>query len=147
MSSEEKPKKKEPLPYKPRMTPSPADSLNTKRTILISFSFLTVLLAWSFFNFKVPLLLDRILGANPFKDIIKGGVMAMDNLVAVIVQPFFGDLSDRTESKLGRRMPFIIVGTTSSAIFFIMIPWIQILAGLVLIIFLFDLAMSIFRSS
>lgn len=135
------------LPYSPRMQPTEADKLNTKRTILISFSFLTVLLAWSFFNFKVPLILDDVLGTNPFKDILKGTIMAMDNLVAVVVQPFFGDLSDRTKSKFGRRIPFIAIGTLLSAFFFIFIPWIRILVGLIIIIFLFDLAMSIYRSA
>lgn len=135
------------LPYEPRMEPTAPGTLNNKRTILISLSFFTVLLAWGFFNFKVPLLLDEVLGTFFLKDIVKGAIMAIDNLVAVFVQPFFGDLSDRTKSKLGRRMPYIIIGTTSSAIFFIFIPWIRILAGLILIIFLFDLAMSIYRSA
>jgi len=135
------------LPYEPRMEPTVPGTLNIKRTILISLSFFTVLLAWGFFNFKVPLLLDEVLGTFILKDIVKGAIMAIDNLVAVFVQPFFGDLSDRTKSKIGRRMPYIIIGTTSSAIFFIFIPWIRILAGLVLIIFLFDFAMSIYRSA
>jgi MFS family permease len=129
------------------MEPTKPNTLNIKRTILISLSFFTVLLAWGFFNFKVPLLLDDVLGTFSLKDIVKGTIMAIDNLVAVILQPFFGDLSDRTKSKIGRRMPFIIIGTTSSAIFFIFIPWIRILAGLILIIFLFDFAMSIYRSA
>lgn len=135
------------LPFEPRMKPAEAGKLNYKRTILISFSFLTVLLAWSYFNLKVPLLLDDILAGNQLIDLIKGSIMAMDNLIAVIMQPFFGDLSDRTKSKIGRRMPYIIIGTTLSAIFFITIPWIQVLAGLILIIFLFDFAMSIYRST
>lgn len=140
-------KKEAYLPFEPRMEPTDPETLNVKRTILISFSFLTVLLAWSFFNFKVPLLLNDIIGNNPYKDIIKGTIMAMDNLIAVAIQPFFGDASDRTKSKYGRRMPFIIIGTVLSAIFFIIIPWMRILIGLILIIFLFDLAMGIFRSA
>jgi len=140
-------KKVDYLPYEPRMKPTDPDSLNTKRTILISFSFFTVLIAWAFFNFKVPLLLDDALGTFPLKDLAKGTIMAMDNLIAVILQPFFGDMSDRTKSRFGRRMPYIVVGTISSAVFFIFIPWMQILAGLILIIFLFDLAMSIYRSA
>ena len=71
------------------------------------------------FNFKVPLLLNDILGNNPYRDIIKGIIMALDNLIAVVVQPFFGDLSDRTKSRYGRRMPFIIIGTVLAAIFFV----------------------------
>jgi len=135
------------LPHEPKMKPTDPNKINWGRTILISLSFFTVLLAWGYFNFKVPLLLDNIIPDNPFKDLIKGSILAIDNLVAVILQPYFGDLSDHTKSKFGRRMPFIIIGTTASAVFFIMIPWMQVLAALVLIIFLFDLAMSIYRSA
>lgn len=137
----------EELHFEPRMVPSGPDKLNGKRTVLISLSFFIVLFAWSYFNFKVPLILDDVLGTFILKDMVKGIIMAMDNLIAVFLQPYFGDLSDRTKSKTGRRMPYIIIGTTSAAIFFIIIPWIRVLAGLVLIIFLFDLAMSIFRSA
>ncbi|MHA1688616.1 MAG: MFS transporter [Promethearchaeota archaeon] len=73
--------------------------------------------------------------------------MALDNIVAMLLQPFFGDLSDRTTSRFGRRIPFIAIGTISSAFFFNLIPLMQVLAGLVLIIFLFDLAMSLYRSA
>ena len=136
------------LPYEPRMEPSAPDTLSVKRTIFISFAFFIVLLAWSYFNFKVPLLISEILGEGyPFLDLIKGSIMAIDNIVAVILQPYFGDLSDRTKSRIGRRMPYIIVGTLISAVFFVAIPFVQVFAGLVLIIFLFDLAMSIYRSA
>lgn len=136
------------LPYEPRMKPSTPGSLSVKRTIFISFAFFIVLLAWSYFNFKVPLLIENIVGtANPFLDLIKGSIMAIDNIVAVILQPYFGDLSDRTKSKMGRRMPYIIIGSLTSVVFFVMIPFLQFLAGLILIIFLFDLAMSIYRSA
>ena len=135
------------LPYEPRMEPSAPDSLSVKRTVFISFAFFIVLLAWSYFNFKVPLLIDALITGNPFSDLIKGSIMAIDNIVAVILQPYFGDLSDRTRSKIGRRMPYIIIGTLSSVVFFVMIPFLQFLAGLILIIFLFDLAMSIYRSA
>ncbi len=137
----------EELPFKPRMIPSGPNKLNGKRTMLISLSFFIVLFAWSYFNFKVPLILDDVLGTYVLKDMVKGIIMAMDNILAIFLQPYFGDLSDRTKSKIGRRMPYIIIGTVSSAVFFVIIPWIRILAGLFLIIFLFDLAMSIFRSA
>jgi len=140
------------LPYEPKMEPSPPDKLNYKRTVIISLAFFIVLLAWSYFNFKVPLLLNEVLGnelgrTNPIISLIIGTIMAIDNITAVILQPFFGDLSDRTKSKIGRRMPYIILGTTSSAFFFTLIPLIRVIAGLVLIILLFDIAMSIYRSA
>ena len=135
------------LPYEPRMVPTAPDKLNGSRTVLISLAFFIVLFAWSFFNFKVPLLLDEVIGPIPIRDLIKGAIMAIDNILAVFLQPFFGDLSDRTKSKMGRRMPYILIGTCLSAVFFIIIPWVRVLAGLILIIFLFDLAMSIYRSA
>jgi MFS family permease len=129
------------------MEPTPPDSLNGRRTILISLAFFIVLFAWSYFNFKVPLLLDDVIGPIPLRDLIKGSIMAIDNILAVLLQPFFGDLSDRTKSKLGRRMPYIFIGACISAVFFIILPWVRVLAGLMLIIFLFDLAMSLYRSA
>ncbi len=134
------------VPFEPRMQPSSPDSLNVKRTIVISFAFFSVLLAWSYFNFKIPLLLDNIIPDFPLEDILIGVIMALDNIIAVLFQPYFGDLSDRTMSKYGRRMPYIIIGTITAAVFFIIIPWVQVLAGLIIIILLFDFAMSIYRS-
>ncbi|WP_371805799.1 MFS transporter [Candidatus Lokiarchaeum ossiferum] len=132
--------------YKPRMKPNQPNKLNMGRTILISFSFFTVLLAWTYFNFKVPLLLDDALPDFPGKDTIRGLIMALDNIVAVLLQPLFGNMSDRTQSKFGRRMPYIFFGTVLSAICYILIPFIQILFGLILIILLFDIFMCSFRS-
>lgn len=37
--------------------------------------------------------------------------MSLDNVLALVMLPFFGTLSDRTTTKIGKRMPFIIVGT------------------------------------
>jgi Na+/melibiose symporter-like transporter len=129
------------------MSPNSLDKMNLGRLITFSLSFFTVLLAWSYFNFKVPLLLEKIIPAIPAQDIIIGTIMAVDNIVAVILQPFFGHMSDRTQSKLGRRMPYIIFGTLISAFFFILIPIVQSIAGIILIIFLFDLFMATFRST
>lgn len=138
------------LPYEPRMKVRDPSKLNMKRTVFLSFAFMIVLLAWSFFNFQVPLSIELVLAGNPFLDIIKGTIMAMDNIIAVLLQPYFGDLSDRTKSRFGRRMPFVIMGTLSAVLFFIMIPfmaWLRVLLGLILIILLFDIAMSVFRSA
>ncbi len=152
--------------YEPRMESNKPGSLNLKRTILLSLSFFTVLMAWMYFNFKVPLILDDLLSKTNISAVqtLKGLIMAIDNLIAVLVQPYFGNLSDRTKSKFGRRMPFIIVGTILSAIFFSIIPVFgilgnqienptqnstkitQLIVGLVIIILLFDISMSTFRS-
>jgi Na+/melibiose symporter-like transporter len=122
------------------------DRLNVKRTLILSLSFMSVLLAWSYFNFKVPRILDLLIPEFAGKQTLKGFIMAIDNLVAVVLQPYFGNLSDRTKSKLGRRMPFIVIGTISAAFFFVLLPWLEFLLGFVLIILLFDVAMAFYRS-
>jgi len=135
------------LEYEPRMEPNEAGKLNYKRTAIISLAFFTVLMAWAYFNFKVPLLLKDVLELPLGEEFIVGAIMAMDNIVAVILQPYFGDLSDRSKSRFGRRMPFIIIGTLTAAVFFAVIPWIRVIAGLIIIILLFDIAMSVYRSA
>ena len=44
--------------------------------------------------------------------------MALDNVLALALIPIFGSLSDRHNSKIGKRTPFIIVGTIVAAFAF-----------------------------
>lgn len=137
------------LDYSPRMKENSPNKLNYGRTVLLSLSFFTVLMAWAYFNFKVPRIIDSFTANMPnltIPETVKGMILAIDNFVAVIFQPFFGEVSDRTRSKFGRRMPYIFAGTLLAAIFYVAIPLVKFFAGLVLIIFFFDLSMAIYRS-
>ena len=51
-----------------------------------------------------------------------GIIMALDNIAALFIMPLFGTLSDKTHSKLGKRMPFIIIGSVVTAIALPFIP-------------------------
>ena len=51
-----------------------------------------------------------------------GIMMAIDNLAALILLPIFGNLSDKTHTKIGKRMPYILVGTAVCAIAFPFVP-------------------------
>ena len=51
-----------------------------------------------------------------------GIIMALDNIAALFIMPIFGILSDKTKSKLGKRMPYIIVGSVVTAIALPFIP-------------------------
>lgn len=138
--------------FAPRMSPNIPDKLNLKRTLLISLGFLSVLIALSYYNFMVPLLLYDMIPED-FKfffigqNILVGGIMTIDNILAVALQPYFAALSDRTESKFGRRMPFIIVGVLSCAFFFAVAPWIRLLVGFIIVLFFFNIFMSFYRST
>ena len=48
--------------------------------------------------------------------------MAIDNVLAIFLLPVFGALSDRTSTRFGKRMPFIIFGTILAVISMLLIP-------------------------
>jgi len=52
-----------------------------------------------------------------------GIIMALDNIAALFIMPIFGNLSDKTKTKLGKRMPYIIVGSVITALALPFIPF------------------------
>ena len=113
--------------------------LNYRRTALIGFAFFGILLLWQVYDSWCPTFLTDIFARNiygmssaelkasdPDKILnvqwIVGIIMACDNLAALILLPIFGNLSDRTHTPIGKRMPFILTGTFVSAVAFPFIP-------------------------
>ena len=93
--------------------------LNYKRTILVGFAFFSIFSYWQLHDSIVPLILKNTFGIG---DTISGVVMALDNILALFMLPLFGMLSDRTKTRIGSRMPFIVGGTIVSAILMILLP-------------------------
>ena len=93
--------------------------LNIKRTALVGLAFLSICTFWGLYDFVVPLLLRNTYGLG---DTISGAVMALDNVVALFLLPFFGTLSDKCTLRLGRRMPFILCGTACAAALLVYMP-------------------------
>ena len=113
--------------------------LNYKRTFLIGFAFFGILLLWQVYDSWCPTFLTDIFARRmyglssaelkasaPDKILnvqwIVGIIMACDNLAALVLLPIFGSLSDRTHTSIGKRMPYILVGTFVSAVAFPFIP-------------------------
>ena len=113
--------------------------LNVKRTCRIGFAFFGILLLWQVYDswcptFLTDLFAHRMYGmtsaelklSDPDKILnvqwLVGIIMACDNLAALILLPVFGILSDRTRTRIGRRMPYILVGTFVAAVAFPFIP-------------------------
>ncbi|NPD87395.1 MAG: MFS transporter [Asgard group archaeon] len=93
------------------------------RTTLLSTGYFTSSLTWSVYNVYVPLFaranLIAVIGNKPIINTLVGVIMILDNFAALFLQPYIGELSDRTWiPKLGRRMPFIMLGIPLAAIFF-----------------------------
>lgn len=102
--------------------------LNYKRTFLIGLAFFGILLLWQVYDSWTPTFLTELfkeaMGAKTEEEVqyLVGIIMAMDNLAALIMLPIFGKLSDKTHTKIGKRMPYILVGTFICAIAFPFIP-------------------------
>lgn len=82
--------------------------LNVKRTMLVGFAFLAISSFWQMYDALVPKILT---GTFKLGETYSGMIMAADNVLALFLLPLFGGISDRCKSRLGRRRPFILVGT------------------------------------
>lgn len=93
------------------------------KTFLLGFGFFAVMVAWSVYNSFVPLFL-----ANRFKldPATIGFFMTLDNIAALFLQPVIGSWSDRTRTKIGRRLPFMLVGAPIAAVAFFLAPMVAI---------------------
>jgi maltose/moltooligosaccharide transporter len=102
--------------------------LNYKRTIIIGFAFFGILLLWQVYDswcptFLTELFVGTLSGASVEEvQYLVGMIMALDNVAALIMLPIFGHLSDKTKTPIGKRMPYILVGTFVCAIAFPFIP-------------------------
>lgn len=116
--------------------------IDYKKTFLIGFGFFASSIAWSVYNSNVPLILEKYVVSSS----IIGWIMSIDNMFAVIFQPFFGALSDKTQTKRGRRLPFMLVGIPVCALLFTFIPSMNALLPLMIVIIFFNFIMSTWRA-
>ena len=93
--------------------------LNNKRTILIGFAFLSICAFWQMYDNLIPLILTNTFHMN---ETLSGAIMAADHVLALFLLPLFGGISDRCKSRLGRRRPFILVGTLSAVVLMTGLP-------------------------
>ena len=93
--------------------------LNKKQTIFIGMAFMSICAFWQLYDGIVPLILKQTFDLN---DTIAGVIMALDNVLALIMLPLFGMLSDKTKSRFGKRMPYIVMGTVFATVFMLILP-------------------------
>lgn len=127
--------------------------LNYKRTILVGFAFLSISSFWQMYDNVIPLILRETFGMD---ESLTGMIMAADNVLALFLLPFFGGLSDRSNTKLGRRTPYIIIGTAAAVILMNLLPILDNsysreaapfkLAAFIIVLGLLLIAMGTYRS-
>ena len=120
--------------------------LNYKRTFFIGLAFMSICGFWQLYDYVVPLILKYTFH---FPESLSGVVLAADNVLALFLLPLFGSLSDRINTRLGRRTPFILVGTALAAVLMLVIPVADDTVNLPLFVVALGLlliAMSTYRS-
>ncbi len=120
--------------------------LNYKRTVLIGLAFLSICAFWQMYDSIIPLILQNTFGIG---ETLTGAIMAADNVLAIFLLPLFGALSDKADTRFGKRMPFIVTGTVLAVIFLLLLPVADKTVNVVLfIVFLFALlvSMGLYRS-
>lgn len=120
--------------------------LNYKRTVLIGMAFLSICAFWQMYDNVIPLILKNTFHLG---ETITGAIMAADNILALFLLPLFGSLSDKIDTPIGKRMPFILAGTGCAFVFLLLLPVADNRGSLLLFIgalFLVLLSMGLYRS-
>jgi MFS family permease len=105
--------------------------LDWKKTFMIGFGFLGIMVVWQLYNAFVPIFLQtghpgftssrEVLGFG-LNATTTGAIMGIDNLAAIFILPMIGIWSDRIRTRIGRRYPFILTAAPLAAIAFILMP-------------------------
>ena len=93
--------------------------LNYGRTLLIGLAFMSICSFWQIYDTIIPLMLKESFGLG---ETVTGAIMALDNVLAVFLLPVIGTISDKIDTKLGKRTPFIVAGTALAIVFMLFIP-------------------------
>ena len=113
------------------------------KTFLLGFGFFGISLIWPIFNNFVPVFLKDKFGLSAT---LIGFIMTWDNYLNMFVQPVVGERSDQTRTRIGRRKPWMLVGAPLAAIFFILVPMMRSVVGIMFAILLTNLSMALFRA-
>lgn len=90
--------------------------LNTKRVFLVGLAFFLITMFWQCYDTIIPKILTDKFGMS---QTFSGVIMALDNVLALFLLPFFGTLSDKSRAKIGKRTIFILIGTLISCVLFV----------------------------
>lgn len=90
--------------------------LNYKRTVLVGFAFFLISAFWQAYDAIVPLILTNHFG---LPQTASGAIMSIDNVLAVFMLPLFGAISDKVNTRYGKRTPFVLFGSVAAVVSFI----------------------------
>lgn len=120
--------------------------LNYKRTFFVGFAFLSICAFWELYEGVIPKMLEGTFGLG---ETVVGAIMAIDNVLALFLLPIIGALSDKVNTRIGKRTPFILGGTLLASIFILILPIANRMENFILFIIALAvilLAMALYRS-
>ena len=120
--------------------------LNYRRTFFVGLAFLSISSFWQMYDNIIPLILQNTFHLN---DVLIGAIMAMDNVLAVFLLPIIGTLSDKVNTPIGKRMPFILGGTAAAVALMMLLPYADAARNLPLFVIALGLtllSMAMYRS-
>ncbi len=118
------------------------DRLSYFKAAFLGLGFLIVTATWTLYNSFVPIFLKNFIASET----IIGFIMTFDNIAAITIQPYFGALSDKTNTRFGHRLPYLMIGIPIAAVFYGLIPFAQTLWLMLVFIVIMNFGMSVFRS-
>jgi MFS family permease len=106
----------------------PKTPLTPGQLLAVTAYWLAITVLWGAFTFSViPRLVESpgVLGSSthPLAGLAIGVITTAGVLIAIVVQPTMGSISDHTRSRLGRRKPYILVGTFLDLLFLTFAAW------------------------
>lgn len=123
--------------------PDKARGFSTLRLMGLGSGSLGLAATWALYNTFMPLLLAQFVSSAG----VRGTIMALDNVIAVLMLPFVGAWSDRLSGPLGKRIPFLLVGMPLSAVLFATLPLADATLWMLLAVdVVFLLAITLFRA-
>ncbi|MGV9103177.1 MAG: MFS transporter [Candidatus Thorarchaeota archaeon] len=117
--------------------------------LAIGLGFFTTGISWSVYNSYLPADFLPTFIVGDFQNTIIGAVMVLDNIVALFMQPYIGAKSDSTQTRWGRRMPYIMIGAPIAAAFFTLVAYGWAVFGFwIMFAFItcFNIAMAFYRA-
>jgi len=106
----------------------PKTALSWWHLFAVTAYWLAITVLWGAFTFSViPRLVESpgVLGdsGHPLAGLAIGLITTAGVLIAILVQPTMGSISDNTRSRLGRRKPYILIGTALDLVFLSFAAW------------------------
>jgi maltose/moltooligosaccharide transporter len=129
------------------MTQSPRDAVTRmpwKASLLLGGGSFVIGAVSPLYDSYVPQLLQRHLTSSAWI----GAAMGIDNVLALGLVPVIGALSDATNTRLGRRVPFLLAALPLTALALAALPYADTLglAALLLMMVVLDVALAVWRA-